>query len=101
MRRHAERLEVVMAGELHRQITGKPVRTFDEDHAHAVAGDPIEHGSKARTFGHNVGAGHAWVIELVNERVRVGLGESLDDAARWRLSLSLSAPTLAADDVRR
>jgi hypothetical protein len=48
------------------------------------------------------GAAHRLVVELIHDLVACRSGEGVESTvARWRLSLSLSVPTLAADEVRR
>ena len=44
--RHPELFQVIVAGELYRQVTGEPVRALYNDRPHAVAGDAVEHGTK-------------------------------------------------------
>ena len=49
-RRHqldAELLEIVVAGELHREVAGEPVRALYEDGTHAIAGNAGKHGLEA------------------------------------------------------
>ena len=46
---NAECLEIVVTGELHRQVTGKTVRALYQDCPDAVASDAVQHGLEART----------------------------------------------------
>jgi hypothetical protein len=89
-----------MAGELDSQITSEAVRTLDQDHPHAIAGDPLQHGEKAGALGHGIGAAHGGIIELGLDLIPFARANP-STAARCRRSLSLSAPELAAELVRR
>src|SRR5262249_17268897 len=71
----------VVPGELHTEVSRKPVGALDQDDAHAVAGNPIEHGLEARSLGHRVGSAHRRVVELADEAVAVRLGERRDGRA--------------------
>jgi hypothetical protein len=66
-RRHQldpERAQIVVPRDLHTEVARKPVGALDENHAHAVASDAVEHGLEARSLGHRVGAAHRRVVEL-------------------------------------
>ena len=80
-----------------REVTRKAVGALDENYAHAVASNPVEHRLEARTLGHRIGSAHRRVVELVDS---VRLGKRRDGRA-LRRSLSLSLLTFAAEEVRR
>ena len=58
---NAERLQEVVPGELHRQITSEAVGAFHPNDAHAIARDAVEHGLEARAFGNGISAAHGRV----------------------------------------
>jgi hypothetical protein len=58
----AKRLQEIVAGKLHREIASEPVRAFNEDAAHAVACDAVEHGLEARAVGNGISAAHSSVV---------------------------------------
>ena len=47
-----------------REVARKAVGALDENHAHAVASDAVEHGLEARTLGRRIGSAHGRVVEL-------------------------------------
>jgi hypothetical protein len=67
--------QVVVPGQLHGQVTSKTIGALDQDAAHAVAGDPVEHGLEAPTVGDGVGGRHRSIVEPGNDDVAVRLGE--------------------------
>ena len=73
---------------------------LDYHGTYAIALDPIQQRREARACLDRVGTGDGGVIELFDDRETGPLGEALD-GVRWRFSLSLSAPTLAAELVRK
>ncbi len=70
-----------MAGELHGQVSCKPVGTFDKHHPNAIAGDLFEHGGKAWARGHHIGATYRLVVKPGHHDVASALGISLDGGA--------------------
>ena len=64
-----------MPCELHREIASKAVRALDQNDAHAVASNAVEHGLEARTVGDGIGARYRSIVELGNDDVAVRLGE--------------------------
>ena len=54
-----------MSSDLHGEIAGEAIRAFDDDHAHAVASDPIHHRLEAWPLAYRVRARHRRVIEAV------------------------------------
>ena len=83
-----------------RRLTRRPAGILDYHGTYAIALDPIQQGREARACLDRVGTGDGGVIELFDDRETGPLGEALD-GVRWRFSLSLSAPTLAAELVRK
>jgi hypothetical protein len=67
--------------DLHTEVARKPVGALDQNDAHAVAGDLVEHGAKAQPLGHRVGAAHRRVVELVNDAITTHLGKQRDRRA--------------------
>jgi hypothetical protein len=67
--RYAEPLQMIMAGQLHRQITGEAVRALYDDRPHAIAGDAVQHGSKARALRNRIRAPHSLVVEPFDDLV--------------------------------
>ena len=70
-----QRLQEIMARELHSQIASETVGALDNDAADAIAGAPVKHGLETRPLTNRIGAAHSRVIKLVNEDVAVRLGE--------------------------
>jgi hypothetical protein len=71
----------------------------DDDGADAVALDPVEQLGKAPTCLDWIGAAHGCIGELADQGKPCPLGIAIDGCP-LSLSLSLSAPTLAANEVR-
>jgi hypothetical protein len=88
-------------GLLHHQRPGKPACILNDHHAQAVADDALEERPETGTDIESIGAAHCWIAERLDDGVAGMFGEALDRGALARASLSLSAPTFAADDVRR
>jgi hypothetical protein len=88
-----------VAGELHGEISREAIRAFNENGADAIAGDPFEHGGEALSLCHRISSAHRGVVELRDDVVASGLGESFDRAPLPFVA-PLSEPTLAADEVR-
>jgi hypothetical protein len=65
-----------------------------------LALDPLEHGREARTCIDGIGAAHGRVVEVLDQLI-TALEANAAKVSRCRQSLSLSAPTLAADEVLR
>ena len=85
-----------MPGQLHRQVTGKPVRALDQDDAHAVVRDAVKHRLEARPLADWVGTAHGSIVELVHDGVAGRPGERGDGGA-----LALVAVLAGADAGRR
>ena len=60
--------EELPAGLLHHDVAGEAVGGLDQDDAHAVALDPLQHGGEARPRVRGVGARDRRVMELLDDR---------------------------------
>src|SRR5258707_737359 len=74
----AARLEEPMAGFLHKDVAREAARRLDQDDAHAIARDALQHPAKAFPLVHRVGAAHGRVIELGDDLEPRRLGVGLD-----------------------
>src|SRR5215831_586322 len=52
--RDAEGLEVIVADQLDGEVAGEAVGALDQDHAHAIAGDVVEHLGEAGTLRYRI-----------------------------------------------
>ena len=73
---------------------------LDDDGMHAVAGDALEHGTEAWPRLEGISSPRSLIIVFTHELIAGTLAKDAM-ASRWRLSLSLSAPTFARLEVRR
>jgi hypothetical protein len=78
----------------------KAVGRLDDDCTHTVAGDALEHGGETWPGIDWVCTAHALIRSHRQSHSRRAFAKALI-AARWRLSLSLSSPTLALELVRK
>jgi hypothetical protein len=73
-----------MARELDGQVAREAIGAFDQDAAHTVAGDPVEHGLEAGALGHGISerrptttcAGVKQVLEMTSEKRRQKMSEA-------------------------
>jgi catechol 2,3-dioxygenase-like lactoylglutathione lyase family enzyme len=79
-----------MADLLHHQVAGKAVCALDDDRAHAIALDPLEHRGEAGPGVDGVGSAHGRIIEGIDDDEAGLPGKRLD-----RLSL----PSVQVDIV--
>ena len=89
-----------MADLLHHEVTGKAIGTLNDDCADAIGLDALQHRGEARPGVDRIGATDGRVMVGVDDR-KAGLPANASTACRCRFSLSLSAPTLAAEEVRK
>jgi hypothetical protein len=83
-----------VTGKLHCEVASEAVGALDQDHAHAIARDSVEHHVEARPFTDRVRTGHRSIVEPVDDGVAVRLGKRPD-----RRTLPLVA-VLVGLDVR-
>ncbi len=96
----AEFAQAGMPDLLDHQITREAVCGLDQDDAHAIASDALHHRREAGSRLQGVGTRNGGVVEGIDNLVAIALGEALDGFS-LALVESLSAPTLAADEVRK
>jgi len=82
------------------QLAGEATRVLNDDGGDAVVLDPVQQLGETPAAFDGIRPANARVIIFADDLEAGALGEALD-AARCRLSESLSAPTFAADEVRR
>ncbi len=75
------------------ELAGEAGGVLDDDGVNAVALDPVEQLSEAAAVLDGVGTAQAASVNT-STRTKPALLAKASMAARWRLSLSLSAPTL-------
>jgi hypothetical protein len=94
---HTEADQQRNAGLLGQQMPGKPAGIFDDDDPHAIADHPFEEWLEAWPALDRL-LGYSRVVEFADKSKPARLAKP---AMAWRMSLSLTAPTLAAELVRR
>jgi hypothetical protein len=92
---HALRLQEIMPGELHGEITRKSGRVLDQDHLRPIAEHRGEHGAKALPLVDRVRAGHDRVVILLDDVIALRLGIRLHGC-----SLALLAVLVGSDIPR-
>jgi hypothetical protein len=85
---------------LDHELPRETASVFDQDDPRAILLDSVEESREAGAALDRIGAAHIPVVESLNG-LEVARSATAATASRWRLSLSLSAPTLAALEVRR
>jgi hypothetical protein len=65
--RDAQRPEKIMAGELNRQVKGEAIRTFRDDAADTIAGDPVGLGPSLRVSSRRFPSGCALLYCITSE----------------------------------